>query len=628
MRWAVAGVLVLALVIGVPGMVRAAPHQQAAETIRLLDTVNGTLDAATREVTYSFSVNADFIFSVAAWNRSGDLETELTVQDPLGAVVAQGQRVADAPTITVISAATAPADGQYTLIVQASGQTSGEFGLTLLPGYSFLDKWEDFEGRDDSLSLTWSPWSSEITTSEVVNSELMIRIAGSDTISYTGPDDDLIWGDAYVETDVRIEGAPSYYEYGFVLRMNADGSTFYTLTFSSDGDWSLLYYNGEWTTIQPWTASPVIDGADQEPHIGVFTQGNLFRLYFNDELVGEVRDENQFAAEGYLGLAAATTADQTDVVTAYFDDFIITRPDELAEGGSTIKPTPDQQESGAAGIGGLLGAVGTATAVGGQTPASPTPASGLPFGGLGGSQATKTPAPSVKPTEAFVQPTTPPKPTVASVTATPKPGAGSGGGLGGGLGGSSTSDLTNWQSRDPGTIVAELRQQGVVPAGGTLMMTIPTSFGDTSSTGFNYYPLGQGRRFGNTVIGFDAQLVITGAESACGMHFRNTSGGFALALVTEDGGALLAYVDANGMHASSVLDSFPAVNPGEGAVNNVIVTAIGPEMRMYVNGTLIGSGRFVDAAGTVALEVFVAEDDNGRTQRTYCQLEDIWLWEF
>ena len=51
MRWAVAGVLVLALVIGVPGMVRAAPHQQAAETIRLLDTVNGTLDAATREVT-------------------------------------------------------------------------------------------------------------------------------------------------------------------------------------------------------------------------------------------------------------------------------------------------------------------------------------------------------------------------------------------------------------------------------------------------------------------------------------------------------------------------------------------------------------------------------------------------
>lgn len=113
------------------------------------------------------------------------------------------------------------------------------------------------------------------------------------------------------------------------------------------------------------------------------------------------------------------------------------------------------------------------------------------------------------------------------------------------------------------------------------------------------------------------------------MYFRALETGSDSALVFEDGWALLGEFDADGqMLDSSVLDAFDAVVPGQGVTNRVLVIALEDVTLMYVNGVLFADTVFVPKAGELALEMYVPADDAGATAQTYCQLNDIWLWEF
>ena len=599
-RRVVAGWLVVALILGwavTPIPAQASP--QGGTQLRLLEPVNGVLDAATPEATYSFELNEELVFSVVEWNRSGDLVAELTVFDANGKAMGEGFPIGDSGTVTVVEALVAPSDGTYSVTVRASGGTAGEYGLMVMPGYSFLDKYDDFESADEGLNMTWEPSVSNSSASSLVNGGLQMQVMASDTLSYLSPSDDLTWTDLYIEAAVEIEGSPSYYEYGFLLRLNPDTTEFYALSMSSQLDWTLLYYDGsDWFEVMPWTESPLITD-DTNLRVGVYVQGNLFKVYFNDQYVGEVEDTNNYLSEGTIALVAASARDQTDQVTINYDNVVITSPNAPLAG----EPNGD----GA----GLTGILSTATAVAGDGE-KPTPSSGLPFGSSSGHKPTTTPsAPDVKPTSAFSLPTVPP-----IATDTPQP---------------QTSDgtvLESWNSGSPSEIVGELEGFGFVPSGGSVTLNVPTSFGDTSSSGFNFYPLGQGRTFRNFVLSFDAHLDLTGPESGCGMHFRNNASSYSIGMVTEDGAALLAQVNDGEFHPATVFDYFSAVNSGQGSLNKVVIVALEEMMLMYVNGQLIAADEFTAQSGTVALEVFVAENDLGQTQRTYCQLDNIWLWEF
>jgi hypothetical protein len=249
----------------------------------------------------------------------------------------------------------------------------------------------------------------------------------------------------------------------------------------------------------------------------------------------------------------------------------------------------------------------------------------MPFGLNAGGGATKTPAAPVD------EPTPVPPPVQATPTK-----QGQGLGLQGVVATPTPTQATsaagvvlnNWASSQPADIISELRSLGLVPAGGTMMMTIPTSFGDTSASGFSYYPLGQGRNFGNLVLGFDAHLDLTGPSSGCGMHVRNNGASRISALVMEDGLAYLGEFTNGEESADSLYAEAPSAQPGEGAINRVTLVVVGNAAAMFINGQLYHSGTFNSQTGTVALEVLVLPDDAGNTARTYCQLDNIWLYEF
>ena len=396
-RWIV-GALLIALVVGLSGGPRVGA-QGGDNQLLLLGTLNSTLDATTPQVSATFFLEESFPFSVVSYANSGDLTTTLTVTSPSGKVVATASPSDVDKTATIVEAALAPEAGTYTATVERVGQSSGDMTLGLLTGYAGLDVWDDFESNDPDLNLTWSPFTASSSEGEVVNGALQLHVLNPDTLAYHSPDDDVSWSDLYVEADVEVQGQPSYYEYGFVLRLNWDSGTFYSLTASSDGDWNLYYYDesGNWNEIQSWTVSPVIDGADTTPRVAVLVSGYTFRFYFNDQFVGEVTDTAQYASEGTVGMSAATIQDQADELTTTFDNLVVTSP---------VVPANSANQGGLENL--------DPSTLFGSTPeegAQPTPTTGLPFG---------------------VNPTATPSGALTVPTATPLPKP-TQGGLGGGL---------------------------------------------------------------------------------------------------------------------------------------------------------------------------------------------------
>ena len=160
-------------------------------------------------------------------------------------------------------------------------------------------------------------------------------------------------------------------------------------------------------------------------------------------------------------------------------------------------------------------------------------------------------------------------------------------------------------------------------------MTVPSSYGDTSNPGFNYYALGEGKTFRNFVLSFDARLLQGVPESGCGMFFRDTDTYNADALIFADGSFLLGEWGPDGkLTDASVLQYSDAVKEGLGETNRVLVVANEAQMTMFVNGQQVAEATFQPNTGTVALEMYVYKDDNGQTQETYCQLNNVWLWEY
>ena len=445
--------------------------------------------------------------------------------------------------------------------------------MRLLPGYANLTKYETFDTPDDPLQMSWEPYASESMTVATVAQQLQIQVFADNLLGYAVPSgDDLVWDDFYIQAEFQVVGDPSYAEYGFVMRTDDELDLFYTLTFSSDDDWSMYAFNGEWNPIQDWTVSPRINGTDHNPTVGVWVEGNTFRAYFNGVLVGEVEDTTGYFLEGGIGVAAATGIDQLDPLTVYVDNLILTTPATAPAAGLPIT---------------------------GTTGATATPS------GLSGILGATKPPTEVPPTAV---------PQIPTETPVPQP---------------ATIQLSSWNSGSPKQILAELVGLGLVPAGGSVALNVPSSYGDTSSPGFSFYPLGQGREFRNFVLAFDAELVTTGAESGCGMFFRDAANTSSDVMVFEDGSFLLGEWDAAGnLSDTSYFDYADAVNPGQGASNMVIVVAYENDVAMFVNGTLVAQSSFTAASGGLALEMYVAEDELGTTQPTYCQLNDIWLWEF
>lgn len=318
------------LLITTAGVSYAMPNQQgvAGHLTVFGPAVQGALDGSTPSATYSFDAYAGQPISLRSTAVNGDLMFDLTLSGPDGSVLMRGMTAIDGRT-RVIDAFVPPADGTYYATATALNGSSGAFSLSLLAGYAELAVLDDFSGANNSLCLSWSPFVSVDAAADVVNGSLGIQVINEGRLGFFEPDNWTAYGDMYIQADFLIEETPGYHEYGFALRNAPGAESFYTVMFSSKGDWALFYFNGAWNVVQDWTPSPVINGADTTPSVGVFVDGNTFRVYFNGREVGSVSDAGTVAQQsGGFGIVAATSPEDDGVLIAYVDNLTVTTPAE------------------------------------------------------------------------------------------------------------------------------------------------------------------------------------------------------------------------------------------------------------------------------------------------------------
>lgn len=355
--------IVLLVILLLPAAVSAAPSRQTGlPVLDWLTAMEVVLNDSMPEASATFTVGETYPFSLVARAGSSDLNTTLVITGPGGQVVAEAQPDASAPGVTLIEAILAPATGTYTATVSRVGTTSGTATLQLLPGFGELDIMEDFEAAPSDMNLTWAWYESDFTIQDIVNGQLHMTVLQPSTVTYWTHEDNTAWSDFYMETTAWVDGRPSYWEYGFVLRADWDADAYYMLSISSYRTWS-LYLNqaDEWIEIQPWTQSPALDITARNPRLGVLVLGNTFRLYFNQQLVGEVSDPNNVISSGRVGYAIGTT-DQSDQPNVYFDDLIITVPAGMGDSPILLdEPMPTESASPTEGPLGNLGGAATKT---------------------------------------------------------------------------------------------------------------------------------------------------------------------------------------------------------------------------------------------------------------------------
>ena len=476
---------------------------QSAGTLLPFEPAEGSLDGDT--VTYSFTGRTGEPLSFRVEATSGDLDPVLTIRGINGQVVIGNDDTrypdnADA----LLQAVTIPDFGTYTAAVSAFGDTSGDFRLSLLPGYAL-----EWQTEDATLAPGWSVGDVAVETTE---NGLTFGPADGASVAVaqraeTAPPADF-FGQASVQ---NLTGGD--WSVGLAARAQS-AQEYYLFLVNSRGEWrySIQTPDGE-QVLRDWSRHPSIRADLQGFTVGLLAAGSGFDLFFNGNILGHVSDST-YREAGQLGLAVGRTR-ATAVVTAQFSDLRVTVPEGGDEGSLIRQP--------------LL--VGTGNAM-----------------------------------------------------------------------------------------VMELQRRMLIPGTGTLVLNLPESFSEYTRPGVNLLALASGLTFADFAIGTTVYAdSVTGALGGCGLILR----------MTEPTRYLLAYIDGQGGYGLSERDG-EVFLPGlyaestdwnASAGHHLLVVAVGPELRYYVNGAYVGALDTALESGGVGNAVV-----NFEAASTSCRFQNTWLW--
>jgi len=176
---------------------------------------------------------------------------------------------------------------------------------------------------DDDFSNPSSGWDDAFdryTTKQYGNNKYYIEITTSNLVA---------WGlanrkvsDFRIEVHAAQEVGPNNNGYGILFRFQ-DRDNFYRFDISGDGFFLLSkFYNGEWVTLVPWTASSAINVGQATNLLTVEAVGSQIRVYANDTLLAEVEDVS--LTDGNFGFFASTFSEPN--LTVSFDDIVLWTP--------------------------------------------------------------------------------------------------------------------------------------------------------------------------------------------------------------------------------------------------------------------------------------------------------------
>ncbi|MBN1438574.1 MAG: hypothetical protein JW929_04115 [Anaerolineales bacterium] len=127
--------------------------------------------------------------------------------------------------------------------------------------------------------------------------------------------------DFYVSADVKRNRSPEDSHYGLVFRSNDKQYYYYAINAASK-QYAMYVYDKQWTTIQNWTSSSLIDPAGVI-QLAALIQGPKFTLFLNGQEVNSFTDDT--VQNGGVGIAVDMEgADQ--YLEIEFDNYFVRAP--------------------------------------------------------------------------------------------------------------------------------------------------------------------------------------------------------------------------------------------------------------------------------------------------------------
>jgi len=177
-----------------------------------------------------------------------------------------------------------------------------------------------YEDDFSNPSSGWDDAFDRYTTKQYGNNKYYVEITTSNLVA---------WGlanrkvaDFRIQVHAAQEEGPNNNGYGILFRFQ-DRDNFYRFDISGDGFFLLSkFYNGEWVTLVPWTASSAVNVGQATNLLTVEAVGSQISVYANDTLLAEVEDDA--LTEGSFGFFASTFSEPN--LTVSFDDILVWTP--------------------------------------------------------------------------------------------------------------------------------------------------------------------------------------------------------------------------------------------------------------------------------------------------------------
>ncbi len=302
-------------------LLAASTHAQTDETgiIEALTPVEGRV-APDETQSWSFDAANGQVVSFFVKDISGGFDAVVSITDNTGnELISNDDYNYPNNGDALLEAITIPRTGTYNVSVSGFNGEDGAFRLTMLPGFSELDRSENFNG-----SLTWEALAEPVVV-EAVDDKLSLTLTGSRLRGIAveaGADTPTNY---FAEAKVNVSGGQDGWIVGMAARLQ-DTDSYYALNINSSGQWRfILHQAGNDQTIRDWTPHPAIVPDQGAFTLGMMVNGSGYDFFYDGQLFGRLSDSS-LPNEGEFGFLVETEGSPESESTALFDDLVITVP--------------------------------------------------------------------------------------------------------------------------------------------------------------------------------------------------------------------------------------------------------------------------------------------------------------
>ena len=299
---------------------------QAQDALALLTPTSGSVPPGGTN-TWTFSAQNSAVLSFALEAESDNFDTAITLTDSSGNEVVSSDDYNYPDSLNpLLEAITIPRTDTFTLTVSGVNGTSGDYMLTMLPGYSVSAYPDDFSQSN------WQPLSDVLSAQET-DEQLNLSITGARRVTPAFDNSAETFVNFYAQAQVVNVSNSSGWVVGMALRRQEQ--SYYLLTINSQGNWRFaLLQDGNETVIRDWTPHPNIIPGATSFSLGVLAKGVGFDFFYNTGYIGSSSDDTLTGA-GQIGLMLGTFSTQASTSSATFDNLTVTVP-TLIDGAGVI----------------------------------------------------------------------------------------------------------------------------------------------------------------------------------------------------------------------------------------------------------------------------------------------------